>query len=216
MHDGRLEALNEFVSNIGAKASRENLYPICFDPTNQHSVAAACKRIREDFGTVFVLVNNVGFQTTSNSQETTMDEWRRVFAQNVDSALLMSKEWLPTMRERQWGRIINTCSLAAKTGGVTTGIAYATSKGALHTLTFALARECAKDKVTVNGIAPAYVRSAAENTSNEMVDMLLKYIPVGRFCEPEEYAHAVEFLISPLAGFITGEIIDMNGGLFMD
>jgi len=89
--------------------------------------------------------------------------------------------------------------------------------GALQTLTFGLARESARDGITVNAIAPAYLRtSTLEHYPPEIVERLLETIPVGRFCEPEEYAHTVRFLISPLAGFITGEVIDMNGGLLMD
>lgn len=216
VHDDNLDALNDYVSTLGKVALKDKLYPICFDSTIQESVTAANKRIVEDFGPVYVLINNVGTMTTAGSQETTLEEWRKAFTLNLDTAFLMSKELLPRMRERKWGRIVNACSLAAKTGGVTTGIAFASSKGALHTLTYALARECAKDHVTVNGIAPAYIRPVAEEYSESMIEMLLKYIPVGRFCEPEEFAHTVQFLISPKAGFITGEIIDMNGGLIMD
>mmetsp|Transcript_13813 Transcript_13813/g.55510 ORF Transcript_13813/g.55510 Transcript_13813/m.55510 type:complete len:257 (-) Transcript_13813:4361-5131(-) len=217
VHDSNLDALNEMVANLGDKATNDNLYPICFDATDPESVSAACKRIDSEFSTVYVLINNAGTHSQEPTNATSLAEWHRVFAANVDSAFLLSKELLPAMKQRKWGRIVNTCSLAAKTGGVTTGVSFASSKGALHSLTFALARECAKCNVTVNGVAPAYVRTAAnESFPADMSSMLLKYIPVGRFCEPEEFAHTVEFLISPKAGFITGEIIDMNGGLVMD
>ena len=122
------------------------------------------------------------------------------------------------MRKRKWGRIVNTCSLAGKTGGLTAGTAYSTSKGALAALTFSLAREVAGDGVPANGIAPAYVKTpmvTEQLTEAERQD-LLKQIPVGRFCEPEEFAHTVSFLTHPLAGFITGEIVDLNGGLLFD
>jgi 3-oxoacyl-[acyl-carrier protein] reductase len=92
------------------------------------------------------------------------------------------------------------------------------SKGALSTLTFALARELAPFGVTANGISPAYVKTPmiTEHLDEQQRQQLLKDIPVGRFCEPEEFAHVVRFLASPLAGFITGEIVDLNGGLVMD
>jgi 3-oxoacyl-[acyl-carrier protein] reductase len=96
--------------------------------------------------------------------------------------------------------------------------AYAVSKGALTSLTFSLARELAPFGVTVNGVSPAYVRTpmVTEQLTQAQRDALIAQIPVGRFCEPEEFAHVVRFLVSPLAGFITGEIVDLNGGLVMD
>ena len=88
----------------------------------------------------------------------------------------------------------------------------------MTSLTFSLARELASFGVTANGISPAYVKTPmiTEQLSEEQRQKLLKDIPVGRFCEPEEFAHVVLFLASPLAGFITGEIVDLNGGLVMD
>jgi len=118
----------------------------------------------------------------------------------------------------RWGRIVNMCSLAMKTGGITAGTAYTTSKGGLAALTFSLAREFASFGVTVNGISPAYIKTpmVTEFLSKEQQSGLLEQIPVGRFCEPAEVANVVRFLVSPLSGFITGEIIDINGGLHMD
>jgi 3-oxoacyl-[acyl-carrier protein] reductase len=141
-----------------------------------------------------------------------------VLAANLDGAFYLAREVIPGMKARRWGRIVNVCSMAAKTGGLTAGTAYATSKGALVSLTFSLARELASFGVTVNGIAPAYVRTpmVTEQLNADQRRQLLSQIPVGRFCEPEEFAHVVRFLVSPLAGFITGEIVDLNGGLVMD
>jgi 3-oxoacyl-[acyl-carrier protein] reductase len=105
-----------------------------------------------------------------------------------------------------------------KTGGLTAGTAYTASKGALAAFTFSLAREFAPHGVTANGISPAYVRSRMIDVqlTEEQRQKTLLGIPVGRFCEPEEVAHAVLFLCSPLSGFITGEILDINGGLHLD
>jgi 3-oxoacyl-[acyl-carrier protein] reductase len=167
---------------------------------------------------VDVLVNNAGILSNNKAEATTPDEWRNVLASNLDGAFYLAREVIPGMKARRWGRIINTCSLAAKTGGLTAGTAYSVSKGALVTLTFSLARELAPHGVTVNGIAPGYVKTpmVTEQLTEAQRQALIAQIPVGRFCEPEEFAHVVRFLASPLSGFITGEIIDLNGGLVMD
>ena len=178
----------------------------------------AVERTMREIGEVDILVNNAGILSNHKAEATTPEEWRQVMAANLDSAFLVSRQVIPGMKARGWGRIVNTCSLAAKTGGLTAGTAYAASKGALTSLTFSLARELAPHGVTVNGISPAYVKTpmVTEGLTEAQRQALLAQIPVGRFCEPEEFAHVVRFLVSPLAGFITGEIVDLNGGLVMD
>jgi 3-oxoacyl-[acyl-carrier protein] reductase len=188
------------------------------DLTSSADIPALVSRVASRLGVVSILVNNAGVLSNSKSQATDEAEWRRVLAINLDAAFFLARAVIPAMKQHHWGRIINTTSLAAKTGGLTAGTAYAVSKGALSAMTFSLARELAADGVTVNGIAPAYVRTpmVTEHLSEEQRQALLAMIPVGRFCEPEEFAHVVRFLASPLAGFITGEIVDINGGLLMD
>jgi 3-oxoacyl-[acyl-carrier protein] reductase len=195
----------------------KTLLVVC-DIADASAVREAHRQILSELGPVDILVNNAGLLINSKAEQTTDEEWRRVMAVNVDGAFYWSRAVLPGMKVRRWGRIINVCSLAAKTGGLTAGTAYAAAKGALISLTFSLARESAPHGVTVNGIAPAYVKTPmiTEGLSDEQRERLLAQIPVGRFCEPEEFAHAVRFLASPLAGFITGEILDLNGGLQMD
>jgi 3-oxoacyl-[acyl-carrier protein] reductase len=188
------------------------------DLTSSADIPALVNRIEARLGGVSILVNNAGVLSSTKSQATDEAEWRRVLAINLDAAFFLARAVIPAMRQHHWGRIINTTSLAAKTGGLTAGTAYAVSKGALSAMTFSLARELAADGVTVNGIAPAYVRTpmVTEELTESQRQALLAMIPVGRFCEPEEFAHVVRFLASPLAGFITGEIVDINGGLLMD
>jgi 3-oxoacyl-[acyl-carrier protein] reductase len=196
----------------------DHAHPLVLDVSNPEDVVKSCRRIRRDCGDISVLVNNAGILSNNKAVETTAEEWRRVMAVNLDGAFYLSREWLPAMKTQEWGRIINICSLAMKTGGLTAGTAYTSSKGALASLTFSLARECAPFGITVNGISPAYIKTpmVTEFLSAEQQQRLLSQIPVGRFCEAEEVAHAVGFLVSPLSGFITGEIIDINGGLHMD
>jgi len=198
---------------VGIDLRRTETSEVC-DITSPEQVREFVKAV----GHVDVLVNNAGILSNNKAEATTPEEWRKVLAANLDGAFYLSREVIPGMKARRWGRIVNTCSLAAKTGGLTAGTAYAASKGALTSLTFSLARELAPHGVTVNGISPAYVKTpmVTEGLTEVQRQALLAQIPVGRFCEPEEFAHVVRFLVSPLAGFITGEIVDLNGGLVMD
>jgi len=201
-----------------ARSLQGKTLPVPCDITDSAAVRSAFQRIEAELGPVDILVNNAGILSNNKAAETQDDEWRRVMGANLDGAFYWARAALPGMKARGWGRIINVCSLAAKTGGITAGTAYSTSKGALTSLTFSLAREAAAHGVTVNGISPAYVKTPmiTEGLNEAQRRALLAQIPVGRFCEPEEFAHAVRFLASPLAGFITGEILDVNGGLQMD
>jgi 3-oxoacyl-[acyl-carrier protein] reductase len=189
-----------------------------FDIGDPQAVHEGHARIARELGAVDVLLNNAGILSNNKAEATDPAEWRQVLASNLDGAFYLAQCVMPAMKAQRFGRIINTCSLAAKTGGLTAGTAYSVSKGALTSLTFSLARELAPHGVTANGISPAYVKTPmiTEQLTEEQRQKLLRDIPVGRFCEPEEFAHVVRFLASPLAGFITGEVVDINGGLLMD
>ncbi|MDF3072928.1 MAG: family oxidoreductase [Alphaproteobacteria bacterium] len=193
-------------------------HAFAFDVADPEAAEAGYREIVKALGPISVLVNNAGILSNNKAAETTPAEWRKVMAVNLDSAFYLSRLALPGMKTQRFGRIVNTCSLAMKSGGLTAGTAYTTSKGAMQALTFSLARESASFGVTVNGIAPAYVKTpmVTEQLTEEQRQALLKQIPVGRFCEPEEFAHCVRFFLSPLSGFITGEILDLNGGLHFD
>lgn len=206
----RLDSLTRFL--------RGNTLAVSCDVSDPDAVRQACQSVETSLGPVDILVNAASQSSGEKSDATNDGDWRRVLAVNVDGAFFWCRAVLPGMKKRGWGRIVNVGSLAAKTGGPSTGIAYCASKGAIASLTFALARECAAHGVTVNAIAPAYVKTpAGTGQLNEAQQrQLLAQIPVGRFCEPEEFAHAVRFLASPLSGFITGEVLDLNGGLQMD
>ncbi|OOG44915.1 SDR family NAD(P)-dependent oxidoreductase [Polaromonas sp. A23] len=221
LEDGCKVAMVDFSearNRVLAAEFGENAMPFSFDISDVEAVQEGHAWIVQALGSVDVLVNNAGILSNNKVEATTPAEWRRVLGANLDGAFYLSQQVVPAMKSRGFGRIINTSSLAAKTGGLTAGTAYSVSKGAMSALTFSLARELASFGVTANAIAPAYVKTPmiTEQLNEEQRQKLLRDIPVGRFCEPEEFAHVVRFLASPLAGFITGEIIDLNGGLLMD
>lgn len=188
------------------------------DVSEAGAVRQAHQQIEKLLGPVDILVNAADTMSSQRLEATGDDEWRRVMMVNVDGAFYWARAVLPAMRKRGWGRIINIGSLDAKAGTSSSSAAYSASKGALASLTLALAREVAAHGITVNGVAPALVKTAPviEELNDAQRRQLLATIPVGRFCEPEEFGHVIRFLAAPLAGFITGEIIDVNGGLHMD
>lgn len=188
------------------------------DISDAEALEQVYARLRDAHGPVQILVNNAGILSNNKAVETTPEEWRRIMSVNLDGAFYLSRLVLADMRAARWGRIVNICSLGIKTGGLTAGTAYAASKGGLGVLTFSLARESAPHGVTVNGIAPGYVLTpmVTEQLTEDQRQKLLLDIPVGRFCGADEVAHLTAYLAGPHAGFITGEIVDMNGGLHMD
>ena len=188
------------------------------DLSDAAALSALSVRVLARFGRIDILVNNAGILGSAKIAATSLAQWHLVQGINVDAAFLLAQAFLPGMRAARWGRIINMSSYAAKSGGLTAGTAYAVSKAALIGLTYSIAREVAGEGVTSNALAPAYVMSPMVLThlTETQRQAQLAAIPVGRFCAPEEVAHAVRFLASPLAGFITGEVIDLNGGLHFD
>lgn len=205
----RLDSLSRFL--------RGTVMAVASDVTDAGAVQEALARIEGTAGPVDILVNAASVASAERSDALSELEWRRIFSVNVEGAFSWSRAVLPAMKRRRWGRIINVGSVAAKAPLADAGAAYVVSKSALQALTFALAREAAPHGVTVNAIAPAFVKSRAlEDMHEAQRRQLLAQVPLGRFCEPEEFGHAVAFLASPLAGFVTGEVLDVNGGLHMD
>jgi len=203
-------ALDRLAAELG-----EATTPFVVDLANPASIATGAEAILAGFGRVDILVNNAGILSPNKLAGTTLQEWQALMAINLDAAFLLTQAFVPGMKENRWGRLINMSSYAWKSGGLTAGTAYSVSKAAMVGLTFSSARELTGTGITANAVAPAYVISPMimEQLTEAQRAAQLAAIPVGRFCEPEEVAHSVSFLASPLAGFITGGIIDMNGGL---
>jgi len=188
------------------------------DVTDPAAIDRAFAAIEHRWGRIDVCVNNAGILSYSDCETTTPEVWRRVLAVNLDGVLFVSQRAVRGMKARGYGRIVNVASFAAKTGGLSPTPSYAASKGGMVTLTYSFARQFAPFGITCNAIAPAFVKTqmVTEQLSAARRAELRKLIPVGRFCELEEFAHCVLFLAHPLSGFITGEVLDLNGGLQFD
>ena len=205
--------LRELASELGPRA-----VPAAFDITDPAASQRELSRLEGSVGAVDILVNNAGILSNHKTLDTTPEEWRRVVEINLSGMFYLSRAVIPGMKAKGWGRIVNVSSLAAQTGGLTAGTAYAASKGGVISLTRSLAAETAPFGITANAIAPAYDKTPmiSEQLTEEQRRAILGRIPVGRFCEPEEFAYVVLFLASPLAGFITGDLINLNGGLYFN
>lgn len=183
------------------------------------SVAGIAQMVRETvnkFGRVDILVNNAGVLSKASIEELDETEWDRVMNINVKSAVFASQQVLKYMTEQGWGRIINISSMAGRMGGFSTGCAYSASKAALIGLTMCIARKVAGKNITVNAIAPGTTRTdLAKGFTPEELRKLEQSVLVGRLGEPEDIAQTAVFLASDAASFITGTVIDVNGGTFM-
>lgn len=208
--------LEQVADTLGGHGDRLLCQPM--DVTDRARVHAACQAIEARFGRIDVCVNNAGYLQYAGCEDTTPELWRRTLAVNLDGVFHVSQRVAPGMKARGFGRIVNVSSFGAKTGGLSPVPAYAASKGGVTSLTFSFAREYAPFGVTCNAIAPTFVKTQmlTEQVSPQRQEELRRRIPVGRFCELEEFAHAVLFLAHPLSGFITGEVLDLNGGLQFD
>ena len=195
------------------------------DVTVAGSVQAMVERTLAEFGKVDVLVNIAGVSSHGASDDVDETEWDRVLRGNLTSVFLCCKAVLPAMRERGYGRIVNMSSILGKNGGNPRpwidpqeqkragNLAYGASKAGVHALTYFLAKENAHHGITVNAVAPGPI---ATHMTRNFPQTLKNLIPVGRMGLPEDVADAVAFLAGDSAGFITGEVMDVNGGAWTD
>ncbi|AEJ60672.1 short-chain dehydrogenase/reductase SDR [Spirochaeta thermophila DSM 6578] len=208
---GTEETAQEF-SSMGYKA-----VPLPADVTRYEEVASAVEKLVEAFGKVDILVNNAGIIVRGHVLDLSLEEWRKVIDVNLHGTFHCCKAVLPYMVKQNYGRIVNITSIAGKVGDITAAPAYGTSKGAVNTLTKSLARQLADYGITVNAVAPHAIETdMSAQWTPEQRKAVIDAIPLKRLGKPEEVAEAVVFLVSEGASFITGEILDVNGGYLMD
>jgi NAD(P)-dependent dehydrogenase (short-subunit alcohol dehydrogenase family) len=185
---------------------------IACDVSDETAVDAAFARVEAELGTVSVLVLNAGIYPIVPFEETSTELWNRTMAINLTGAFLAARRALPGMRAQGYGRIIGIGSSAGKAGGARSVAAYAASKAGVMTLMKSIANEYAKDGITANALAPALIDTEMIAGTRDLVSR----IPVGRFGRVDEVAALVAFLASEHAGYITGEVTDINGGFLVD
>jgi 3-oxoacyl-[acyl-carrier protein] reductase len=179
---------------------------------------ASPESIKEAFakaGKIDILVNNAGITKDGLAMRMKKDDWDAVIATNLTGAFLAIQQVLPAMLKERWGRIINISSIVGETGNPGQSN-YAASKAGLIGLTKSLAQEIASRNVTVNAVAPGFVETdMTAALSDDVKNTLLAHIPLRRFGKVEDVAAAVRFLASEEAGYITGHVLDVNGGMYM-
>jgi len=179
---------------------------------------ASPESIKEAFakaGTVDILVNNAGITKDGLAMRMKKDDWDAVLATNLTGAFLAIQQVLPGMLKQRWGRIINIASIVGETGNPGQSN-YVASKAGLIGLTKSLAQEIASRTVTVNAVAPGFIETdMTAALSEDTKNTLLAHIPLRRFGQVEDVAAAVRFLASEEAGYITGHVLDVNGGMYM-
>jgi len=185
---------------------------IACDVSDEAAVDAAFATVESTLGQVAVLVISAGIFPIVPFEETTRELWDRTLAVNLTGGFLCARRVLPSMREHRYGRIVAIGSSAGKSGGARGAAAYATSKGGLMTMIRSIANEYAANGITSNALAPTLIDTDMIADRRD----LLSRIPMGRFGRPDEVAALVAFLASEHAGYITGEIIDINGGYLVD
>lgn len=214
------QAIAEVLAGNGARVAaldldapaHDGILGLACDVSDETAVDEAFDAVEGALGAPSILVLNAGIYPIVPFEETTRELWDRTLAINLTGAFLCARRALPAMREAGYGRIVGIGSSAGKGGGKRSVAAYAASKAGVMTLMKSIANEYAKDGITANALAPALIDTPMIANTRDLVNL----IPVGRFGTVEEVAALVAFLASEHAGYITGEITDINGGFLID
>jgi 3-oxoacyl-[acyl-carrier protein] reductase len=207
------QKLEEVAQEIAASGGKARV--TVADIENEVQIKAAFKAVIADLGKIDILVNNAGITRDQLVMRMKRADWDAVLNTNLTSAYVCTQQVISPMLKQRWGRIINVTSVFGQMGQA--GQAnYASSKAGLIGLTMAVARELGSRSITCNAVAPGFIETAMTSVlSEEFKQTALKAIPLGRVGTPEEVAHCVAFLASEAAGYITGHVLNVNGGMLM-
>jgi 3-oxoacyl-[acyl-carrier protein] reductase len=207
------QKLDELVSELTSAGGKAAAFVM--DVTDEEQVKSAIKSAIAQFGKIDILVNNAGVTRDQLLMRMKRADWDTVLNTNLTSAYLCTQQVIASMLKQRWGRIINITSVFGQMGQA--GQAnYAASKAGLIGLTMAMAREVASRNITCNAVAPGFIEtSMTAALSEEFKENAVKNIPLGRVGSPEDVASAVRFLASDEAAYITGHVLNVNGGLLM-
>ena len=186
------------------------------DLGNTDEIAQMIDTVVARYGRLDILVNNAGILTNTQYDSVTGEEWDRMLNINLKGVFFASREAIRPMKAQGWGRIISISSMAGRSGGISAGSAYVAAKAAIIGLTRHLAKKVAADGITVNAVAPGTIESdMLKDFTQADLEAIYKTIPMGRLGKPEEIAETIAFIASDAAAFMTGVILDVNGGNYM-
>lgn len=203
----------ETVDKAISELEKENIFVEGYYPnlSNPQEIEEVIKEIINKHNKIDILVNNAGISANKKIEDTTYEDFEKIMDLNVNAIFNMTKAVVPYMKEQKEGVIINTSSMVS-IYGQPSGVGYPASKFAVNGITKSLARELGPANIRVNAVAPGVTNTdMVANLPKEMIKPLIKTIPLGRIGEPRDVANAFLFLASPLASYVTGEILSVDG-----